>query len=145
MELECVFFSVTPTFNNRSRITLLLTSSSLAKSLIRTLCCIPPYFLRIVPCAYAFMASSRCGLLSAVVPRPGSSVNAGRAPRHLELTHLIAARRATLRPARSHLQLQAARGYGLQPHRRVVRSPLRPLPRLRNTDPRRRVPRRILR
>ena len=36
-ELECVFFSVTPTSGSRSRITLLLTSSSRARSLIRTL------------------------------------------------------------------------------------------------------------
>jgi hypothetical protein len=35
IELECVFFSVTPTFNRTSRIALLLTSSSRAKSLIR--------------------------------------------------------------------------------------------------------------
>jgi len=37
MELECVFFSVTPTRGRTSRIALLLTSSSLARSLIRTL------------------------------------------------------------------------------------------------------------
>src|ERR1035438_5544749 len=55
MELECVFFSVTPTLSSRSRITLLLTSSSLARSLIRTFCCIPPCFLRFVPSAYAFI------------------------------------------------------------------------------------------
>jgi hypothetical protein len=36
-ELECVFFSVTPTSGSTSRIALLLTSSSLARSLIRTL------------------------------------------------------------------------------------------------------------
>lgn len=36
-ELECVFGSVTPTSRNASRIALLLTSSSLAKSLMRTL------------------------------------------------------------------------------------------------------------
>jgi hypothetical protein len=36
-ELECVFFSVTPTSGRVSRIALLLTSSSLARSLIRTL------------------------------------------------------------------------------------------------------------
>jgi len=36
-ELECVFFSVTPTAVSTSRIALLLTSSSLARSLIRTL------------------------------------------------------------------------------------------------------------
>ena len=36
-ELECVFFSVTPTWVRTSRIALLLTSSSLARSLIRTL------------------------------------------------------------------------------------------------------------
>ncbi len=48
MELECVFFSVTPTLMRASRIILLFTSSSLARSLIRIFC-IPPYFLRIVP------------------------------------------------------------------------------------------------
>lgn len=36
-ELECVFFSVTPTSCKTSRIALLLTSSSLARSLIRIL------------------------------------------------------------------------------------------------------------
>jgi hypothetical protein len=36
-ELECVFFSVTPTSGRVSRIALLFTSSSLARSLIRTL------------------------------------------------------------------------------------------------------------
>ncbi len=36
-ELECVFFSVTPTSGRMSRMTLLLTSSSRARSLIRTL------------------------------------------------------------------------------------------------------------
>ncbi len=36
-ELECVFFSVTPTNGSVSRIALLLTSSSRARSLIRTL------------------------------------------------------------------------------------------------------------
>jgi len=36
-ELECVFFSVTPTWTRTSRIALLLTSSSLARSLIRIL------------------------------------------------------------------------------------------------------------
>ncbi len=47
MELECVFFSVTPTLMRASRIILLFTSSSLARSLIRIFC-IPPYFLRII-------------------------------------------------------------------------------------------------
>ena len=59
MELECVFFSVTPTLGRTSRIDLLLTSSSLARSLIRILCCIPPCFLRYVPSGYPFIASSR--------------------------------------------------------------------------------------
>lgn len=40
MELECVFFSVTPTWGSASRIALLFTSSSLARSLIRIFCCI---------------------------------------------------------------------------------------------------------
>ena len=44
-ELECVFFSVTPTSGNTSRIALLLTSSSLARSLIRILL-IRPFLLR---------------------------------------------------------------------------------------------------
>ena len=42
-ELECVFFSVTPTSVSTSRMALLLTSSSLARSLIRTLL-IRPFF-----------------------------------------------------------------------------------------------------
>jgi hypothetical protein len=36
-ELECVFFSVTPTSGSVSRMALLLTSSSRARSLMRTL------------------------------------------------------------------------------------------------------------
>ena len=49
MELEWVFFSVTPTSGSVSRIALLLTSSSLARSLIRILevSTIRPLFLRI--------------------------------------------------------------------------------------------------
>ncbi len=43
MELEWVFFSVTPTTGRTSRIALLLTSSSRARSLIRIFCCIPPF------------------------------------------------------------------------------------------------------
>ncbi len=43
MELECVFFSVTPTAVSASRISLLLTSSSRARSLIRTLLIRPRY------------------------------------------------------------------------------------------------------
>lgn len=47
MELEWVFFSVTPTFGSASRIALLFTSSSRAKSLIRIFIppLIPPYCL----------------------------------------------------------------------------------------------------
>ncbi len=63
IELECVFFSVMPTLGRTSRISLLLTSSSRARSLIRTLCCIPPRFLRFVPSGYAFIASSRFWLM----------------------------------------------------------------------------------
>lgn len=47
-ELECVFFSVTPTSSSTSRIALLLTSSSLARSLIRILV-IRPFFLPNLP------------------------------------------------------------------------------------------------
>jgi hypothetical protein len=46
-ELECVFFSVTPTVCSTSRMALLLTSSSLARSLIRTLL-IRPFVPRVV-------------------------------------------------------------------------------------------------
>src|SRR6202522_333605 len=49
MELECVFFSVMPILGRTSRISLLFTSSSRARSLIRILCCIAPRFLRICP------------------------------------------------------------------------------------------------
>ncbi len=58
IELECVFFSVTPTLPRMSRTTLLFTSSSRARSLIRIFCCIPPCFLRIVLSGYACIASS---------------------------------------------------------------------------------------
>ncbi len=48
IELEWVFFSVTPTLGRTSRMALLLTSSSLAKSLILIFCCIRLFsFLRI--------------------------------------------------------------------------------------------------
>jgi hypothetical protein len=56
MELECVFFSVTPTAVRASRISLLLTSSSRARSLMRTLL-IQSFFQarrsgpRLFPCA----------------------------------------------------------------------------------------------
>ncbi len=60
IELECVFFSVMPTLGRASRTSLLLTSSSRARSLIRTLCCcITPRSLRFVPSGYAFIAPSR--------------------------------------------------------------------------------------
>jgi hypothetical protein len=59
IELECVFFSVMPILARTSRTSLLLTSSSRARSLIRTLCCITPLCLRVVPPGYAFIASSR--------------------------------------------------------------------------------------
>ena len=48
IELEWVFFSVTPTAVSASRIDLLFTSSSLAKSLIRTLF-IPPFSVSLRP------------------------------------------------------------------------------------------------
>ncbi len=51
-ELECVFFSVTPTSCRTSRIALLLTSSSRARSLIRTLL-IRSRFLRPVPAKFS--------------------------------------------------------------------------------------------
>jgi hypothetical protein len=43
MELECVFFSVTPTSGSTSRMALLFTSSSRAKSLIRIFCIRSPF------------------------------------------------------------------------------------------------------
>jgi hypothetical protein len=56
IELECVFFSVTPTSGKTSRITLAFTSSSRAKSLIRI-------FIRsLFPpnACYAIIMTSRC-------------------------------------------------------------------------------------
>jgi len=41
MELECVFFSLTPIFGSKSRTSLLLTSSSRARSLMRTFSILP--------------------------------------------------------------------------------------------------------
>ena len=52
MELECVFFSVTPTAIRASRIGLLLTSSSRARSLIRTLLIRPFSFHCALSCSY---------------------------------------------------------------------------------------------
>jgi len=56
IELEWVFFSVTPTSGKISRITLALTSSSLARSLIRIFIrsLFPPSYL------YAIIMTSRC-------------------------------------------------------------------------------------
>ena len=68
IELECVFFSVTPTLTRASRIALLLTSSSRARSLIRIFC-MPPCFLRIVPSGYDFIASSRLKICRSAAPR----------------------------------------------------------------------------
>jgi hypothetical protein len=56
MELEWVFFSATPTASSASRIALLFTSSSLARSLIRIFIrsVFPPGFV-----AYAIIMTSR--------------------------------------------------------------------------------------
>jgi hypothetical protein len=56
-ELECVFFSTTPTSVSESRIALLLTSSSRAKSLIRTLLIRP--FALLPPSLFRHVESSR--------------------------------------------------------------------------------------
>jgi hypothetical protein len=52
MELECVFFSVTPTAVSASRMDLLFTSSSRAKSLIRTLLIRSFCFPSALSCSY---------------------------------------------------------------------------------------------
>jgi hypothetical protein len=56
-ELECVFFSVTPTIGSVSRMALLLTSSSLARSLIRTLL-IRPFFSALGLCLHRSLTES---------------------------------------------------------------------------------------
>jgi hypothetical protein len=56
-ELECVFFSVTPTIVRTSRMALLLTSSSLARSLIRTLL-IRPFFSALGLCLHSALTGS---------------------------------------------------------------------------------------
>src|SRR5207244_2113216 len=64
IELECVFFSVTPTTGSASRMALLLTSSSLARSLIRILL-IRPLFPPPVPLSLHSHLTA-----SLLVPRP---------------------------------------------------------------------------
>src|SRR5215469_14181784 len=120
MELECVFFSVTPTLNNRSRITLLLTSSSLARSLIRTFCCIPPCILRNVPCAYAFIASSRLHIVRGWAGVPARPLDAW-VVRHRELIS-ISARPAVLRPTDFRPRQRVARACALRQRRRLEHS-----------------------
>jgi hypothetical protein len=56
-ELECVFFSVTPTIGSTSRMALLFTSSSLARSLIRTLL-IRPFFPAVGLCLHSALTGS---------------------------------------------------------------------------------------
>lgn len=59
-ELEWVFFSVTPTSGSASRMALLLTSSSLARSLIRTLL-IRPFFSPRALGLHRSLTESICG------------------------------------------------------------------------------------
>ena len=75
-ELECVFFSLTPTSSSTSRIALLLTSSSLAKSLIRILLIrlfVPP----------------NCLAKSSYQPRGKFLVASGQWPVHIRSSVLI--------------------------------------------------------
>ena len=117
IELEWVFFSVTPTSSNTSRIALLFTSSSLARSLIRI-------FIRSVfppSCCYAIIMTSRVFALNlttmVLLPIRSCVLPGGAAPA----------------PRQPRLRLQARRS-GPAP-RLQARSPLRtqmpPLPLLR--------------
>jgi hypothetical protein len=118
MELECVFFSVTPTFGRTSRIDLLFTSSSLARSLIRILCCITPRFLRYVPSGYAFISILTVWLISqqnhysCALADPATSDGAARLTGYCLLVpghSLTASRPALLRRAHSHSAFPDAR------------------------------------
>src|SRR6266436_1738810 len=73
-ELEWVFFSVTPTSVRTSRIALLLTSSSLARSLIRILL-IRPFFapLRLPKSSFVTSRSQRCTAHRRVRDQRGNS------------------------------------------------------------------------
>lgn len=64
-ELECVFFSVTPTSGKTSRMALLLTSSSLAKSLMRTLLIRPFFRPALCLCLHRSLMESECMLHAA--------------------------------------------------------------------------------
>jgi hypothetical protein len=57
-ELECVFFSVTPTMDSTSRMALLFTSSSLARSLIRTLLIRPFLYSGLCLCLHRTLTES---------------------------------------------------------------------------------------
>jgi hypothetical protein len=70
-ELECVFFSVTPTCGSASRIALLLTSSSRARSLMRTLL-IRPF---VSPCCNLGLHRDLTESISSVPRRTDSSVS----------------------------------------------------------------------
>src|SRR6185312_4687047 len=62
-ELECVFFSVTPISGSESRIDLLLTSNSRARSLMRTLLIRPRFSPKLS--RYVFIGTPRHQLQSA--------------------------------------------------------------------------------
>src|SRR5208283_4545769 len=94
IELECVFFSVTPTLVRTSRISLLLTSSSRARSLIRIFC-MPPYFLG--PVISIFLpqiflprgcSRSQSPAVHASSPRPHRHQEHLRRPRRLQLRNI---------------------------------------------------------
>jgi uncharacterized protein YybS (DUF2232 family) len=67
MELECVFFSPTPTAVSASRIDLLFTSSSRARSLIRTLF-IRPFSVLPVPSAVHISLIMVGNLYQSIIP-----------------------------------------------------------------------------
>ena len=130
-ELEWVFFSVTPTSGSASRMALLLTSSSLARSLIRT--------LLIRPFLYpALCLGLHCGLTESASCTRTSSQMFARAMTIIQLfrerSHLSASalrfrlRRLRLPPSPQEPPLLHRRQYRWLAARRQLPAHLLPLP-----------------
>jgi hypothetical protein len=122
MELECVFFSVTPTWGSTSRIALLFTSSSLARSLIRIFCCIRLFLFPPNMPSDAHVTSSRIRCL-------GSSfvISCCRTATSLSAILVVSLHRlpgaSTAFPAEYHPRRDACRARPPQPRRPAERLP----------------------
>ncbi len=105
MELECVFFSATPSSGSRSRISWALTSSSRASSLIRI------FFIEKATVAYRFRHNSTAMILRGAFPgiagaglRARSWMIVSRGTRVLYRSKLLRFRRFRFRISRLHFR-----------------------------------------